>query len=295
MSEKTENHKVAAITRFAPSPTGHLHLGHAYSALFAAGMAQRTGGKFLLRIEDIDVVRCRNEFEESIMEDLAWIGLEWEKPVRRQSECLGDYADALEKLREMGLLYPCFCTRKDIRKEIEGAANAPHGPDGPVYPGICRNMGDEESRERMARGDAFALRLNMEKAVAIAGELTWIDRGMSNDGHTIRAEPGIFGDVVLARKDTPTSYHLACSVDDHIQGVSLVTRGKDLFAATHLHRLLQELLGLDTPDYHHHELVRNEHGDRLAKRDRSSSLRAMREAGETPDKIRKILDLSGRI
>ncbi len=285
------------VTRFAPSPTGHLHLGHAYSALFAAGEAQKAGGRFLVRIEDIDRGRCRRAFEAAILDDLRWLGLDWRQPCRRQSECMDDYLAALEKLRGLGLVYPCFCSRREIRAEIARAGQAPHdaphdasrgqpGPIGPVYPGTCREMTAAARGDRMAAGDAFALRLDMEKAAGVAGPLTWTDR----DQGRIKATPEIFGDVVLARKDTPASYHLACAVDDHIQRVTLVTRGRDLFKATHIHRLLQELLGLEQPEYRHHRILTGANGRRLAKRDNATTLRALREAGKSPDEVRKMVD-----
>lgn len=270
------------VTRFAPSPTGLLHLGHAFSALFAA----RMGNTLLLRMEDIDIGRCRVEFEDAIREDLNWLGIEWQQPVRRQSQHMDDYAGALQRLDGSGLLYPCFCTRKEIAAEIEAAANAPHpteGPDGPLYPGTCRNMSAGERTDREASGQPFALRLDMTKALAHVGHaLFWHDRDLGE----MAATPEIFGDVVLARKDTPTSYHLAVTVDDHLQGVTLVTRGDDLMASTHVHRLLQELLGLATPEYHHHRLLTGDDGQRLAKRDKSMTIRALSEAGKTPVEVR---------
>lgn len=269
------------ITRFAPSPTGLLHLGHAYSALFAAQSAGPQG-RFLLRIEDIDATRCRPEFTAAILDDLAWLGLAWESPVRRQSDHLDDYRAALAGLEAMGLLYPCFCTRKDIQREIGDIHRAPHGPDGPVYPGTCRSLPTATIAEHMEAGTPYALRLDMAEAVRRCGLLTWHDRAAGPQ----TACPGIFGDVVLARKDTPTSYHLSVTVDDHLQGVTLITRGTDLFEATHIHRLLQALLGLDTPDYHHHGLLTGPDGKRLAKRDQSLTLAALREAGKTPDEVR---------
>lgn len=272
------------VTRFAPSPTGRLHLGHAHSALFAQSMALREGGHMLLRIEDIDPIRCQPYFVADILEDLAWLGLTWPDPVRRQSEHLADYAEALARLGEMGLLYPCFCTRKDIQDEVARAAHAPHGPDGVLYPGLCRRLSDEAREQRRAAGEPFALRLDMARAVALAGPLSWNDRGQGRT--VIAARPERFGDVVLARKDIPTSYHLAVTVDDHLQGVSLVTRGEDLFEATHVHRLLQALLGLHVPDYHHHPLLRDAQGRRWAKRDQALTLRALREAGRTAEEVR---------
>lgn len=273
------------VTRFAPSPTGFLHLGHAYAALFAAHAAQSAGGRFVLRIEDIDQGRCRPEFEQALYEDLAWLGLDWETPVRRQSEGLADFSAALEVLKRQDLLYPCFCTRADIQAEINAANGAPHliptGPDGPIYPGICRHLSVPEQQERIEAGTPYALRLNMDKALKMAGPLTWTDQ----DKGDIQARPDIFGDVVLARKDTPTSYHLAVSVDDHRQNITLVTRGEDLFAATHIHRLLQKLLDLKTPAYHHHGLLLGTDGRRLAKRDKAQTLRELRKSGLTASDI----------
>ena len=269
-----------AVTRFAPSPSGLLHLGHAYSALFAESLAGEDG-RFLLRIEDIDRSRCRPEYEAAIYRDLEWLGLRWEPEVRRQSERMDDYAQALESLDGMGLVYPCFCTRAEIRAEIERSGAAPHGPDGPVYPGICRGLPRAEAQDRIAAGDAHALRLDMARAVAEAGRLAWHDR----DRGRLEARPEIFGDVVLARKDTPTSYHLAVTVDDHIQGITLVTRGEDLLPATHVHRLLQGLLGLETPEYRHHRLLTDDAGRRLAKRHDSLSIRSLRERGHSAEEV----------
>ncbi|SCA55429.1 Glutamyl-Q tRNA(Asp) synthetase [Candidatus Terasakiella magnetica] len=259
------------ITRFAPSPTGYLHLGHAFSALFCA----EKGERFLLRIEDIDQGRCRPDYIEAIYEDLAWLGLSWETPVRVQSEHMKDYAQALNKLDDMGLLYPCFCTRKEIQAEIERAGHAPHGPDGVLYPGTCKNLSVQHRSNLIAQGKSFALRLDMDKAITHAGPLTWFD----HDKGEQQATPEVFGDVVLARKDTPTSYHISVCVDDHIQGINLITRGQDLFHATHIHRLLQDLLKLDVPEYHHHGLMVGEDGKRFAKRDKSLTLRSLRESG----------------
>ena len=239
-------------TRFAPSPTGYLHIGHAYSALFAAQKGQR----FILRIEDIDQGRCRAEYIDAISEDLAWLGLSWETPVRIQSQHMADYQCALDQLTAQELLYPCFCTRKEIQAEIDRAGGAPHGPDGFHYPGTCRNLSPREREDRIARGDAFALRLDMDKAVRQAGPLSWQD----HEKGTQTARPEIFGDIVLARKDTPTSYHLSVTLDDHLQEIDLVTRGEDLFEASHVHRLLQALLDLNVPAYHHHDLLVGEDG-----------------------------------
>ena len=270
-----------AVTRFAPSPTGEIHLGHAYSALTAFFESQGKTGRFLVRIEDIDPVRSKPEFEKAILEDLEWLGLKWDKPVRRQSKHLKDYQAALDHLRRKGLVYPCFCTRKEIRDEIERASRAPHGPDGPVYPGTCRNIDQEKAEKRISKGEAYALRLDMRRAATIVGPLTWFDRSHGK----VKAQPEVFGDVVLARKDAPSSYHLAVTVDDHLQGISLVTRGADLFEATHVHRLLQALLGYGTPEYRHHRLLTDAAGRRLAKRDGDVTIRGLRETGYTPDEV----------
>ena len=275
----------AMVTRFAPSPTGRLHLGHAYAALFAARAAR--GGRFLLRIEDIDATRCRPEFEQGIYDDLAWLGLTWETPVRRQSDHMADYATALERLKAQGLIYPCFCTRAEIRAEIARAGAAPHGSEGPLYPGTCRRLDAAERVERIASGTPYALRLDAEKASGIAGPLTWHDR----ERGTIAADPRTHGDVVLARKETPTSYHLSVTLDDHLQGITLVTRGTDLFEATHVHRLLQALLGLATPDYHHHAMVAGPGGERLAKRAGAPTLQSLRDTGRTPAEVREMVGM----
>lgn len=276
---------MTVTTRFAPSPTGYLHLGHAHAALVAWGAAQIGGGRFLLRIEDIDPGRCKPEFEDAIYRDLAWLGLEWETPVRRQSDHFDDYREALGRLADMSLLYPCFCTRAEIRAEIERSAAAPHqpgdGPEGPIYPGICRRLEPGERQRRIDRGEPHALRLDVVRASRLAGELTWTDRLRGEQVAT----PEIFGDVVLARKDVPTSYHLAVTLDDALQGVTLVTRGDDLFFASHIHRLLQALLGLATPEYHHHELITDPEGNRLAKRDRSITIDALRAAGKSAGEV----------
>lgn len=265
-------------TRFAPSPTGWLHLGHAHSALFAWSTARRQGGRFILRIEDIDRTRYRPEFETAISEDLAWLGLDWERPVRRQSEHFADYTAALRRLDESGLLYPCFCTRA----EIAAAGEAPHGLEHAGYPGICRRLSAAERQQRMDQGRAYALRLDSGEAAHQAGPLTFADHAHGR----IEVDPALNGDVVLARKETPTSYHLAVTVDDALQGVTLVTRGEDLLPATHVHRLLQALLGLPEPSYHHHPLLTDEAGRRLSKRHGDLSLRALRQAGLTAAEAR---------
>jgi glutamyl-Q tRNA(Asp) synthetase len=267
---------MAETTRFAPSPTGLLHLGHAYAAWFAQDAA--AGGRVLLRLEDIDRSRCREEFVAGILEDLAWLGLSWEEPVRRQSQHLQDYRAALDRLAAAGLLYPCFCSRGDIA----AAGSAPQGPDGPIYPGICRALPAAEIDQRLASGAAYALRLDMARATSGMAPLRFTDR----EAGTIDAVPAQFGDVVLARKDVPTSYHLAVTVDDAAQGVTLVTRGRDLLPATHLHRLLQALLDVPVPDYHHHRLITDASGRRLAKRDADLTLASLRQSGASPAELR---------
>ncbi|HEU0098802.1 MAG TPA: tRNA glutamyl-Q(34) synthetase GluQRS [Allosphingosinicella sp.] len=276
------------VTRFAPSPTGKLHLGHAFSALLAHDFARGRGGAFLLRIEDIDPGRARSEHVDSIIEDLAWLGIDWDGEIVLQSERLPLYADALDRLKAAGLAYPCFCTRSAIAAEIAASAAAPHGPDGPLYPGTCRALPDEE-RERRSAAEPHAWRLDVARASAQAGPLYW------RDGDTeVQAEPEAFGDVVLARKDAPTSYHLAVTVDDAAQGVTDVVRGRDLYSATDVHRLLQALLDLPTPHYHHHPLLLDAEGRRLAKRNRAATLAELRAAGAEPAKLRADL-LSGRL
>jgi glutamyl-Q tRNA(Asp) synthetase len=274
------------VTRFAPSPTGYLHLGHAYSAIFAWRAARGAGGKFLLRIEDIDRTRCRPEFTDAIIEDLTWLGLDWDGAVRQQSQHFADYRAALDKLDARGLVYPCFCTRADIAAEIARAGGAPQGEEGPIYPGTCRSLTLEERQRRIAAGDGFALRLDVAKAIAVTGLLSWDD----DEAGRVEAEPLSLGDVVLARKDTPTSYHLAVTVDDALQGVTLVTRGADLCSATHLHRLLQALLDLPMPRYRFHKLLTDASGKRFAKRDKALTLRALRESGVPPEEIRRMVE-----
>ena len=271
------------VTRFAPSPTGHLHLGHAYSALFAWRLANRPDSSFVLRIEDIDAGRSQAELEQAIYEDLNWLGIAWSEPVMRQSERGVAYQAALDRLAEMDLLYPCFCTRKEILAEINSATGAPHshGPDGPVYPGICRSVAGAERTARIDAGDVYALRLDVAKAVEVTGALSWFDRVRGEQ----QAQPESLGDVVLARKDIATSYHLAVTIDDAAQGITLVTRGDDLFGSTHVHRLLQALLGLDTPEWHHTPMLTDASGRRLAKRDNPLTLRELRSQGVPGDAI----------
>lgn len=269
------------VTRFAPSPTGYLHLGSVYSAFFAWRAAREAGGRFLVRIEDIDPTRCKPEFAERMLAELAWLGLEHDGEIRRQSHQLADYQMALTRLDEMGLVYPCFCTRADIQREIQSAASAPHGPDGPVYPGTCRGLDRNLANQRMAAGETPAWRLNMLEAVMRTGSLTFHDRRHG----LIRCVPEAFGDVVLARKDTPTSYHLSVTVDDAIQGVTLVTRGEDLLASTDIHRLLQVLLNLPESDYWHHGLLLGPDGKRLAKRDKSVRVSDLKAEGRSAAEI----------
>jgi glutamyl-Q tRNA(Asp) synthetase len=277
-----------SITRFAPSPSGPLHLGHALAALVAWDEARGNGGGFLLRIEDIDSTRNRPQWETAIEDDLRWLGLVWPQPVRRQSEHLAEYSAALDTLRSLGLVYPCFCTRTEIQREIAASANAPHGPEGPLYPGTCRRLAESERARRMAEGKPYAWRLDVAAAAASAGPLVWRDR---THGEFLAA-PAFLGDVVIARKEIGTSYHLAVVIDDAAQGVTLVTRGEDLLPCTHLHRLLQHCLALPVPEWKHHRLVRDANGNRLAKRDGALSLQALRQAGATPEQIRQRLGFS---
>jgi glutamyl-Q tRNA(Asp) synthetase len=270
-------------TRFAPSPTGYLHLGHAHAALIAWRRAREAGGRFLLRLEDIDAGRCLPAYADAIAEDLAWLGLDWDGPIRVQSAHFAAYRAVLEALTARGLLYPCFCTRADIQREIAGAADAPHGPDGgPVYPGTCRALSGEERAARIAAGQAHALRLDMARAVAAMPMLDFEEEGEGR----VTCHPESFGDVVLARKDVPASYHLCVTHDDAAQGVNLVTRGVDLCPATHVHRLLQALMGWPAPAYAHHRLLTDASGRRLAKRDQAASLRALRARGVSPEAAR---------
>jgi glutamyl-Q tRNA(Asp) synthetase len=268
------------VFRFAPSPNGFLHLGHAYSALLNFELARQCGGRFLLRIEDIDLLRARPEFERAIYEDLSWLGLKWEHPARKQSEHFDDYRDALEKLDELELLYPCACARADIARAAP--KDGPRDPDGaPLYPGTCRDKPRVAARDVLRKG-GVALRLDMARALELAPPLGWREFGLDD----VAARPSLWGDVVLARKDTPTSYHLAVVVDDALQGVTDVVRGKDLFQATSVHRLLQHLLGLPAPDYRHHELLLDAHGEKLSKSRESKTLRALRTEGVTPREAR---------
>lgn len=268
------------VTRFAPSPTGHLHLGHLHSALLGWHAATVNRGRFLLRIEDIDPARCRPDFEQAIIEDLHWVGLDWQGDIRRQSDHLDFYRAGLLRLAELDLIYPCFCSRKDIATAVA----APHDGETTVYPGTCRDLPKNLVAERQARGDPYALRFDSRRAAALTGPLTFDDHLQGR----ISVDPDLLGDVVLARRDAPASYHLCVTLDDDLQGVTLITRGIDLLPATHMHRQLQAVLGLARPDYHHHLLLTNEAGQRLAKRDKSLSLRQMRENGLSPATVRSL-------
>jgi glutamyl-Q tRNA(Asp) synthetase len=286
------------VFRFAPSPNGYLHLGHAFSAMLNSGLARQAGGRFLLRIEDIDPTRCRSEFEDAIDDDLAWLGLCWETPVRRQSEHFTEYRAALEKLTALGLVYPAFESRAEIARliaEQEKRAPWPRDPDGaPLYPGTARALSPEERTRLRQSGAPYALRLDMAAARARAGDLSWVERGEGPEGETgtVAANPAAWGDVIIARKETPTSYHLAVVVDDALQGVTEVVRGHDLFWSTSVHRLLQQLLGLPQPDYRHHRLVRDAAGQKLSKSTDATGLRELRAAGVTPAEIRRRVGLA---
>ncbi len=278
-------------TRFAPSPTGHLHLGHAFAALIAWRRARQAGGRFLLRIEDIDPARCRPEFAVALVEDLAWLGLDWDGDVRVQSAHLDDYQNVLDDLRARGLIYPCFCTRAAILRDITQSVSAPHtpitSPDGaPLYPGTCRGIRRDIAAARVAAGEAHAWRLDVGGAVAaVATPLRSREEGEARD---TTCEPARFGDVVLARKDAPASYHLCVCHDDALQGVTLVTRGVDLRPVTDLHRLLYALMGWTSPTYAHHPLKTDAAGRRFAKRDKASTLRDLRQAGVSPAAVRRM-------
>jgi glutamyl-Q tRNA(Asp) synthetase len=286
-----------SIFRFAPSPNGYLHLGHAYSALLNFDLARKSGGRFLLRIEDIDPTRCRPEYEAAIYDDLAWLGLSWETPVRRQSEHLGEYRRALDDLTAQGLVYPAFESRAEIAKlvaEREAQGAWPRDPDGaPLYPGAGKWLSPVERTRRIESGEPYALRLDMEAAAARVGELSWTELGEASDGETgrIMARPQAWGDVILARKETPTSYHLSVVVDDALHGITEVVRGQDLFAATGVHRLLQRLLALPDPAYRHHRLIGDEAGHKLSKSSGSTGLRELRGSGVEPADIRRHLGI----
>jgi glutamyl-Q tRNA(Asp) synthetase len=286
------------VFRFAPSPNGYLHLGHAYSALINDDMARQCRGRLLLRIEDIDAARCRPEYEAAIYEDLRWLGIDWQPEVRRQSEHFAAYQAALTKLEAAALIYPSFESRSEIAAlvaERDRAGRWPRDPDGvPLYPGSARKMPKAERERRMRDGEPFALRLAMDAAVARAGVLTWTETGSGPEGQsgTVVATPQMWGDVVLARKEVPTSYHLAVALDDALQGVTDVVRGQDLFWSTAIHRLLQTLLGLPEPVYHHHKLIVDAAGRKLSKSTLATSLRDLRGSGATPLDVRRMVGLA---
>lgn len=295
------------VFRFAPSPNGLLHLGHALSALINWELARSTGGRFLLRIEDIDRTRCLPEHESAIYEDLAWLGITWEEPVRRQSEHLAEYRDALGRLDRAGLIYPSFESRAEVARLVaarEADGPWPRDPDGtPLYPGTAKRLSQEERERRMASGEPYALRLDIAAANArvgalgvgalAVGALTWREEPIGPPGGSVlvSARPQEWGDVILARKDVPTSYHLCVVLDDALQGVTHVIRGQDLYAATSVHRLLQDLLGLPAPIYRHHRLIRDEDGRKLSKSTRATALRELRAAGATPADVRRMVGL----
>ncbi len=285
------------ILRFAPSPNGYLHLGHAYSALLNHDLAREFGGRLLLRIEDIDVERCRPDYEAAIYEDLRWLGISWVEPVRRQSEYFDDYAEALAELEARGLLYPSFESRNELNAmvaELDRHGRWPRDPEGvPIYPGRARKLSAAERARRRTAGEPFALRFAMDAAVARAGALTWTETGTGPRGQTgiVTAAPQLWGDVVLARKETPASYHLAAVLDDALQGVTDVVRGQDLFWATSIHRLIQALLGLPEPTYQHHKLILDDEGHKLSKSTAATGLRELRAGGATPRDIRRMVGL----
>src|SRR5579871_2377685 len=297
-NDKCKNSMPPPVFRFAPSPNGYLHLGHAFSALLNADLARQSGGRFLLRIEDIDATRCKPEFETATYEDLGWLGLAWEQPVRRQSAHLAQYREALEKLVARGLVYPSFESRAEIARliaEREKDAPWPRDPDGaPLYPGTARALAPDERTRLLQSGAPYALRLDMAAACRLAGALNWAERGEGPQGETgnVVADPSAWGDVIIARKEMPTSYHLAVVVDDALQGVTEVVRGQDLFWSTSVHRLLQALLGLPQPAYRHHRLIRDAAGQKLSKSTAATGLRELRAAGVTPAEIRRQVGLA---
>jgi glutamyl-Q tRNA(Asp) synthetase len=284
------------VFRFAPSPNGYLHLGHALSALRNFDLARAAGGRFLLRIEDIDAARCRPDYEQAIYDDLAWLGITWEQPVRRQSAHFDEYGAALARLDAMGLVYPSFESRGEIARLVaarETHAPWPRDPDGaPLYPGDARALAPSERRRRMEAGDPYALRLDMAAAIARTGALSWGETGAESEAGSVAAAPQMWGDVVLARKETPTSYHLAVVVDDARQRVTHVVRGQDLLWSTSVHRVLQALLDLPAPSYHHHRLILDAEGKKLSKSTRATALRALRESGATAADIRRMVGLT---
>lgn len=284
------------VFRFAPSPTGLLHLGHAFSALYAYHAARAAKGRFLLRIEDIDSLRCRPEYVTQILDDLSWLGLEWEEPVRCQSNHMNEYADALKKLEALGVTYPCLASRSEIKAEVErhcGLNDAARDPDGAlIYPGIYRHMDSAAIAKLMGIGKMANVRLDMAKAIALAGNsLTFQELGIGPDGQhgEVLCQPDLWGDVIVARKDTPTSYHLSVVVDDALQGISQITRGQDIFHATSIHRLLQKLLDLPEPLYNHHRLIKDHTGRRLSKSAADKSLKSLRQQGLSLNRLEEII------
>lgn len=274
------------IARFAPSPTGPLHLGHAYAAVFAYELAMEKGGRFLLRFEDIDVTRVRDQYYLAIERDLAWLGIHWDGTPIRQKDRLSAYTVSLRKLKSLHVVYPCFCTRREIQQELKSMIHAPHGPEGEaMYPGTCRDLTPTERAERIGQGQAHCWRLDARRAIELTGPLVFEDQIKGR----LDVDPLLLGDVVLARKDISTSYHLAVVTDDHFQGVTDVTRGEDLLSSTHVHRILQSLLGLAVPAYHHHRLIVDEAGKRLAKRDDAVSLATLRDLGKKREDILAML------
>nr|WP_313614468.1 tRNA glutamyl-Q(34) synthetase GluQRS [Agrobacterium sp.] len=284
------------ITRFAPSPNGPLHLGHALSALLNADMARKIHGRFLLRIEDIDQTRCTPQFEQGIYDDLSWLGLSWEQPVRRQSEHFDDYRSALEKLVAMDLAYPAFLTRGEVKAVVKATEATgmpwPRDPDGaPHYPDIDKQRTTAERQDRLAANAPFAWRLDMQKAIStLQGPLLWEEYG-SGQHQSVQADPAQWGDVVLSRSDAPSSYHLSVVIDDALQGITDVVRGMDLYHATAIHRLLQQLLDLPAPNYHHHRLILGDDGRKLSKSEGSTGLAALRAMGKTPSDIHRLIGL----
>lgn len=274
------------IARFAPSPTGPLHLGHAYAAVFAYELAMEKGGRFLLRFEDIDVTRVRDQYYLAIERDLVWLGIHWDGTPIRQKDRLPAYTESLQKLKSLHVVYPCFCTRREIQQELKSMIHAPHGPEGEAtYPGTCRDLTPTERAERIGQGQAHCWRLDARRAIELTGPLVFEDQIKGR----LDVDPLLLGDVVLARKDIATSYHLAVVTDDHFQGVTDVTRGEDLLSSTHVHRILQSLLGLAVPVYHHHRLIVDEAGKRLAKRDDAVSLATLRDQGKKREDILAML------
>lgn len=268
-------------TRFAPSPTGLLHTGHAYAAKVAHDLARKSGGQFLLRFEDIDSTRVRDEYYTAIEEDLQWLSLPWDDEPLKQSDRLDSYREALAQLRKLGVTYPCFCTRREIEEEIAGMASAPHGPEGPLYPGTCRSMDSREQDERIKAEQIPAWRLNADAATIQTGPLAFKDSRFGEQA----VNSQLLGDVVLARKDIGTSYHLAVVVDDAMQEITHITRGEDLLPSTHVHRIIQTLLGFQEPEYFHHPLITDNQGRRLAKRDEDRTIRSLREGGRTAAEV----------